>query len=181
MHLVDGTGALVAGENEVTVASSSGERSGLMAQITSRAFVPWPAERFDDGTAPLDLRVEYDRTALATGDLLRAAVTLCYRSAVPVENAIVDLGIPPGFEVVTEDLDRLVAERTIARWELTGRQLIVYVAKLDPGPPLVFDYGLRARYPLRARAPASAAWLYYQPEVRAEARPIALIVTEPDL
>jgi hypothetical protein len=179
LHLVDGTGALAAGENKVTVASSSGERNGLMAQITSRAFVPWPAEPPDDGTEPLDLRVEYDRTELATGELLRATVTLRYRSAVPVENAIVDLGVPPGFEVAAEDLDRAVAAGTIARWELTGRQLILYVAKLDPGPPLIVDYGLRAQYPLRARSPASSAWLYYQPEVRSEARPIEIIVTEP--
>jgi hypothetical protein len=106
-------------------------------------------------------------------------VTLRYRSAVPVANAIVDLGVPPGFEVAAEDLDRAVAAGTIARWELTGRQLILYVAKLDPGPPLIVDYGLRAQYPLRARSPASSAWLYYQPEVRSEARPIEIIVTDP--
>ncbi|MBN1770948.1 MAG: hypothetical protein JXB32_06805, partial [Deltaproteobacteria bacterium] len=66
----------------------------------------------------------------------------------------------------------------IARFELTGRQIIVYVAKLVPGQKLVFDVGFTARFPLRAQAPRSEAYLYYDPDVRASSRPVDLTVAD---
>jgi hypothetical protein len=39
-----------------------------------------------------------------------------------------------------------------------------------------FEYKLRARYPVKAKAPASLAYLYYQPEVKAESAPVGLVV-----
>ncbi|MBI5498705.1 MAG: hypothetical protein HY907_00555 [Deltaproteobacteria bacterium] len=178
LHFVDGTAALRAGENTVTVASSLAGRSGLMAQLTARSFVPWSAAPAPPSAGPLELTVSYDRTELAAGDTIRAGVSLRYRAAQAAENAMVDLGVPPGFDVVVEDLDCAVREGTIARYELTGRQIVLYVLRLESGDALHLDVGFRARYPLRARSPASDAWLYYQPEVRATAAPVAITVVD---
>jgi len=179
LHLIDATPSLRPGENTVTIVSTLEGRSGLMAQVTARSYVPWPDEPPADAEdEPLALAVTYDRSELATGDTLRAHVALAYRLREPAENAIVDLGVPPGFDVVVEDLDRAVEDGTIARYELTGRQIILYVAKLRPGDELRLDVGFLARYPLRAQAPASEAYLYYQPEVRSVAAPVEVIVTE---
>ena len=101
-----------------------------------------------------------------------------YRLDVPAENVIIDLGIPPGFDVVTADLERAMEAGKIARYELTGRQIIVYVARLRPGQRLRFDVGFEARYPLRAQAPSSEAYLYYDPDVRAQTRPVAIEVAD---
>jgi hypothetical protein len=178
MHLIDATTSLRPGANTVTVASSIAERKGLMAQITARSYVPWPDERPAAPEEPLVLEVRYDRSELATGDTIRADVSLFYRLDRPAENVIVDLGVPPGFDVAAEDLDRAVEAGKIARFELTGRQVIVYVQKLVPGERLSFDVGFTARYPLRAQAPSSEAYLYYDPAVRAATRPVELSVGE---
>ncbi|MBI5490175.1 MAG: hypothetical protein HY905_22765 [Deltaproteobacteria bacterium] len=178
VHFVDGTAALCAGENTITVASSIAERSGLMAQLTARSYVPWSAAPEASAVEPLELAVTYDRSELEAGDTIRADVLLRYRAARAAENAIIDLGVPPGFDVVVEDLDRAVQEGKIERYELTGRQIVLYVLRLESGAALQLGVGFRARYPLRAQAPASDAWLYYEPEVRATAAPATITVIE---
>jgi hypothetical protein len=178
MHVVDATAKLKAGRNTVTIASSLAERRGIMTQITARTWVPWPAEQRPTEEEPLLLGVEYDRTQLATGDILRAHVTAEYRLDRTAENVIIDLGIPPGFDVVVADLQQAVDSGKIARYELTGRQVIIYVARLEPGQRLAFDVGFEARYPLRAQAPKSEAYLYYNPDVRSSTRPVALVVAD---
>jgi hypothetical protein len=181
LHVVDATAWLQPGENTVTIAGPAGAPTGLMAQVVARSFVPWPAEppalAADE---PLELTVEYDRQELAVDDVVRARVTLHYRQGRTADNAIIDLGIPPGFDPLTEDLDRAVAQGTIARWELTERQIIFYVGRLEPESTLLLDYGLRARYPLRAHTPASEAYLYYEPEVRTSVQPVEIVVVDGD-
>jgi hypothetical protein len=78
-----------------------------------------------------------------------------------VDSALIDLGVPPGFTVQSEDLDRLVAHyrdlpadyagARIERYEPAGRQVIVYVTNLSGAEPLSFDYRLKAN----ASAPLS--------------------------
>ena len=177
MRVVDATAKLKAGRNVVTVASSLAERAGLMSQVTLRSYVPWPDEQVTLAQ-PLLLDVTYDRHELTTGGKVTATVSAEYRFEEPAENVILDLGIPPGFDVATEDLDAAVRAGKIARFELTGRQIIVYVAKLVPGQKLTFDVGFTARFPLRAQAPRSEAYLYYDPDVRASSRPVDLTVAD---
>jgi len=96
------------------------------------------------------------------------------------------LGIPPGFSVNTEDLNALVAQfdnvspgyagATIERYELTGRQILLYIGNLSGGEPLRFSYGLTAKFPLRAQTPASNAYDYYNPGVSGEDAPQVLTV-----
>jgi hypothetical protein len=178
LRMVDATSALKAGENTVTVASSIEERKGLMAQVTARSFVPWPAEQAPTAPEPLELSVSYDRSELATGDTVKATVALEYKLEEPAENVIVDLGVPPGFDVNTIDLDDAVDRGKIARYELTGRQIIVYIQRLARGDRLTFDVGFTARFPLRAQTPSSEAYLYYDPAVRTTARPVELTVAD---
>ncbi len=99
---------------------------------------------------------------------------------------MVDLGIPPGFTVQTEDLQALVERyndvptdytgTTLDRFELTGRQVMIYLRNLAAGEPFEFSYRLAARFPLRAQAPASQVYDYYNPGVSGEARPELFVV-----
>jgi uncharacterized protein YfaS (alpha-2-macroglobulin family) len=105
------------------------------------------------------------------------------------EWAIIDLGLPPGFRVLTPDLDALIEQTrqpsdqeskpTIERYELTGRQIILYISQLSYEMPLTFRYRLQAKYPLVAQAPASAVYDYYNPEVGGESAPILIVVDGP--
>ena len=89
---------------------------------------------------------------------------------------IVDLGIPPGFEVQTADLEKLVEDKTIQKYEMTGRQIIVYFERIAGSGVIEFQYGLRAKFPLRAQTPSSRVYEYYNPENEGTASPQAILV-----
>jgi hypothetical protein len=88
--------------------------------------------------------------------------------------------------VQTEDLDALVARfkdtppdyafAKIERYELTGRQVLVYVTNLSEGKPLEFSFRLRARFPLRRAKPGSNAYDYYNPDIAGDAPPQRIVV-----
>jgi hypothetical protein len=91
---------------------------------------------------------------------------------------VVDLGIPPGFTVDQADLTGLVNDKTVTRFETTGRQVILYFEKIEAGKPVKFTVHMAAQYPLKAQTPKSVVYQYYDPEVRATAAPVGLQVTE---
>ena len=90
--------------------------------------------------------------------------------------AMVDIGIPPGFEVDASPFETLQASGQIARFERTTNQAILYLTSLAAGEPLRFAYSLRAKYPLRVKTPPSSVYEYYQPDKRAESRTTELVV-----
>jgi len=70
---------------------------------------------------------------------------------------LVTVGIPPGFDLQSEDLDAYVASRTISRYERTAKQLILYVTALPARAQLDLTYRLRATMPVRgSRFPTSS-------------------------
>ncbi|HUX77281.1 MAG TPA: hypothetical protein VMY40_11640 [Anaerolineae bacterium] len=92
--------------------------------------------------------------------------------------ALIDLGVPPGFAVLTEDLSRLVEQGVIARYELTGRQIIIYLEDFSSEAPLAFSYRLRARFPMQAQTPPSSAYDYYNPADTTVRAPLEVTVSE---
>jgi len=73
----------------------------------------------------------------------------------------------------------LVKDKVIEKYSTTGRQIIVYLREVVHGKPIEIQYQLLAKYPLKAKTPKSAAYEYYNPEVRVEAKPIQLVVSKP--
>jgi len=163
----------------------------MMYQISGSYYVPWDkvAAVAPEPQEAITIRVNYDRTDLQVEETITAAVEVTLNQEGNAEWALIDLGIPPGFTVMAEDLNALVARYedtpedyaypTVERYELTGRQILVYIANLGFGQPLTFDYRLQAKYPLRAQTPASSVYDYYNPDSRGEAQPIAIVVTAP--
>jgi len=89
---------------------------------------------------------------------------------------IVDLGIPPGFELQTDAFESLKERGVIERYSLEGRQVILYFREIRGNRPIEFEYRLKAKFPVRAKTPVSTAYQYYEPEVRAEAAPVLLTI-----
>jgi len=89
---------------------------------------------------------------------------------------IVDLGTPPGFQVLTEDLDELVKKNVFQKYNMTARQVIIYIEELKAGQEIRFDYRMKAKFPIKARAPKSTVYRYYNPEIRAESPPVEMVV-----
>jgi len=110
--------------------------------------------------------------------MLKAKATLKYHGPVPTYQVILDLGIAPGFVVDAGDFAELVAKKRIQKFSVTQRQVTLYVGDIRPGDVLTFDYTLRAKYPVRAQAPAAVAYEYYTPANRAVSRPVQLTVVE---
>ena len=72
--------------------------------------------------------------------------------------------VPPGFLPLREDLDALKDAGKIARCDITGTQIILYLKKLTS--PVTFRYRLRALFPVSATVRPSAVYPYYQPSER---------------
>jgi len=86
-----------------------------------------------------------------------------------IENMVlVTLGVPPGFQVQTADLDTYLQKGTLSRYELTGRQLVLYLTALAAKASASFDYHLQALMPVKAVDGGAEAHLYYEPNKRAQ-------------
>ena len=164
-----------------------------MYQVTGSYYLPWDKLALYPEVVPagdiVTIDVDYDRTELTVDDTVTVNVTVSLNApGGRVEWALIDLGIPPGFTVQSEDLATLVAaskdrspdseQAAIERYELTGRQILVYIGELSEGNPLSFSYRLKAKFPLVAQTPASNAYDYYNPAVAGEAEPQLLVVSE---
>ena len=125
-------------------------------------------------TEPLEINLRYDRTTLAVNDQLNCTVTVKNNTGQVVNMAIVDLGIPPGFDVDTTAFEILQQNGQIEKHEVTGNQVILYLRQLSNETPFQFTCAFRAKYPLRVQTPTSAAYEYYQPQNRAESKPVTL-------
>jgi uncharacterized protein YfaS (alpha-2-macroglobulin family) len=134
----------------------------------------------------VSIDVTYDRTELAVNDTVGVEVVVSLNQPGRADWALIDLGLPPGFAVEAEDLAALVARYddvpeeyalpTIERYELTGRQILIYVGNLSDEHSLNFSYRLRAKFPLKAQTPASSVYDYYNPDVSGQALPQTLVV-----
>jgi hypothetical protein len=143
-------------------------------QVVSTHFVPWGKQ--DRPAEPLTISLSYDRNRIKVDETVKATAVLTKNDADLRGMVLVSLGIPPGFDVLTEDLDLLKSQKAIASYELTGRQVIVYLNELPAGESWVVEYRLKARYPVKAQTGESEVRMYYRGDVRSTAAPGELIV-----
>jgi uncharacterized protein YfaS (alpha-2-macroglobulin family) len=95
---------------------------------------------------------------------------------------MIDLGIPPGFDLLSEELqtyqEKSAQQKSgrLEKFNLTATQAILYFDSLAPGDRITLPFRLRAKYPIRARTLLSRVYEYYDPEVSSVARPVQLEV-----
>ena len=144
--------------------------------------VHWTSRRLNIPTAKptedLQIDIRYDRTTLAVNDLLKCSASVRNNTGHLLNMAIVDLGIPPGFELDATVFGMMQQNGQIEKFEATENQVILYLRRLSESAPFSFDYSLRAKYPLRVQTPASTVYEYYQPKNRAESHTQELEVRE---
>ena len=148
-------------------------------QVASQYFVPWTANAPRE---PLSIDVAYDRTRLVEGDFAAAVVTVKNHMSKTANMVMVDLGIPPGFDLLSEDLEdyrsRSAGRKSgrLEKFTLTATQAILYFDSVGAGDTVKLRYRLRAKYPIHARTFQSRVYEYYNPELRSVARPVELEV-----
>lgn len=152
------------GANDVTVAFT-GEGT-LMYQVVWSYWVPGEA---GTPTGPLEITIDYDKTTLAVDDLVGVTARVTNVSDAVAPMVIVDLGLPPGFGLVADDLAQAVADQKIQKFETTDRQIIVYVDAIAAGATLELTYQLQAKYPLKVACPDASTELYYDGSSKASA------------
>lgn len=145
--------------------------------VVARHHLPW-AEVPAEPTGPLSVSVSYDKTSLALNDSVLATVSVVNNTASVQNMVILTLGIPPGFAVDTADLDAEKKSGKLSSYELTGKQLTLYLSALAGSATETFKYHLLATMPVKASDGGAQAYLYYEPEKKTSAASTTLVVTE---
>jgi uncharacterized protein YfaS (alpha-2-macroglobulin family) len=173
-HLISLTEHVKAGVNAVEM--TAGGNSNLAWQIVSVHYDP-ASEEPQEPSKVLEIETKYSADRLEVNDLLKVQVILRYNRPEPARMTLVDLGIPPGFQVETASLQQLLDDGQIERYEIKGNQVSLYLDQIPGGgKPVNLGYELRAKFPINAQAPPNAAWQFYEPEVRAETKPTRLTI-----
>ncbi len=144
--------------------------------LVSRYNVPW-AQVPPDTSGPLSVSVSYDKSTLAVSDMVQATVSVKNNTASIQNMVILTVGIPPGFAVQTDDLDAYKAAGQLSTYEVTGKQLTLYMSALAPNGTQTYKYRLLATMPVKASDGGATAYLYYEPEKKASAPSGTLEVT----
>lgn len=149
----------------------------LQYQVVTDYYLPWDAVPATPVAAKaVQIDVTYDRTELQVNDIVNVTAAVQLLAPGVAGTLLVDLGLPPGFSPLTEDLDALVAQGVIARYELTGRQILIYMTDVPSGQRYTLPYRLQARFPIQAQTPSSQAYDYYTPDQQDTATPQRIIV-----
>jgi hypothetical protein len=161
------------GEHEVTL---SFEGSGKVSyNLVASHNLPW--EEVDEPeTGPLSVSVSYDREQLQVDETITARVEVTNNTEQTQSMVLVTVGLPPGFDVVTDDLDAYAAAGTLSRFELTGRQILLYVLELPGSEELELVYRMRATLPVRASDGGAVVYPYYEPDRKSAAAATTLEV-----
>jgi hypothetical protein len=163
----------VAAANDLTVQYEG--TGNLMYQAVWAYYLPYGGDVVSDSDV-LSIEVQYDKTHLAVDDVVNATATVTNLTEANLNMVMVDLGVPPGFTVLTDSLASMVEQQQIMKYELPGQQITIYLEKLDPHASLVLPYGLQAKYPVKAASGDSSAYLYYDSATKDEAAPTAFEV-----
>src|SRR6202021_1254860 len=99
---------------------------------------------------PLSIDVAYDRTHLSQDDVATATATVKNNLDKTANMVMVDLGIPPGFDLLSEDLQTF-QEKTagqnggrLEKFSLTSTQAILYFDSIGAGSTVKLKFRLRA-------------------------------------
>jgi hypothetical protein len=156
-----------------------GGAGSLAYQVVGRSFIPWDEKSAPE---PLSINIAYDRTRLSQNDIATETVTIRNNLAKTANMVMVDLGIPPGFDLLSEDLQALQEKAAganagrLEKFSLTATQAILYFNGLAPHQEVTLKVRLRAKYPLRAHTLQSRLYEYYDPDVSSITRPVKLEV-----
>ena len=89
----------LAGANSIQIRFNGSE--GLAYQVAGSYFLPWEEKTAREA---LSITLDYDRTKLAQNDVATATATIKSNLPGTAKMVMVDLGIPPGFDLLSEDL-----------------------------------------------------------------------------
>jgi alpha-2-macroglobulin-like protein len=148
-------------------------KGGLAYQVVGNYFLPWDQK---PASEPLSIGLTYNRTQLTQDDIATATAIVRNNQTKTAPMVMADLGIPPGFELISEDFQQYQDKGSLEKFSLTPTRAILYFNSIGAGQTVTRRFRLRAKYPLRARTFVSRVYEYYDPEVGSVALPVQLEV-----
>ncbi len=146
-------------------------KGGLLYDIISDFYRSWDKIALPDKPI-LAIGQEYDKTSLTKDDIIACQVTASNNTKANLQMIIVDLGIPPGFDIIETDLSDLVAKKVFQKYHLMPRQIIIYFDNIPALKEIKFIFHMKAKFPLRAKSGFSSIYDYYNPDKVGLAKPV---------
>ena len=156
---------LHAGEHRVRLSADPAVGSFLPFTLAMRCHTREPHALPAEPSCKVHLEVTLTRCALVEGEGTDVAFKLrnTTQDALPMVVAI--LGVPAGLVAQAEALDALVATvDSLSCYELRGRDVVLYLAGLEPAAELELHFEVLAVIPGSYTGPPSRAYLYYTDE-----------------
>ncbi len=160
---IDVSSLVSAGEHRLSIIDRGD--AAAVYQVSLRYHLPQAKEAAEHET--LSIELAYDKTDLTVNDTVSVTARVVNKTDQTAPMVILDLPIPAGFAIESEDFDKLVTEKAIAKYQLTPRSAIVYLRQLESAKPLVLQYRLRATMPVKISVPPARAYEYYDPDKQA--------------
>ncbi len=176
MHTLDLSNLARRGDAQLSISRDGSGTS--FVQIVSSYYLKWENPLLKKSLSqrpPIHLDLSYQ-----TGKVKRevtVTVSAKYIGGGEIGNAIIDLGIPPGFMVYPGDLEKIKEDWNIRRYETDGSRIILYINDLD-NKGETFTYRMRAQTAGRVEMPASVIYDYYDPGMRNVVRPVIFQVSK---
>ncbi|MCA8956730.1 MAG: hypothetical protein KDC87_11705, partial [Planctomycetes bacterium] len=126
---------------------------------------------------PLGLETSLSRRTVVEGAPVALRAVVENRTATPIANAMVVLGLPAGLHVESRVLDDLKKAQQIAAWELSGQDVVLYLRGLDAHEKREIAVDLIARVPGTTTGPASRTYPYYSGADKHWTAPLQVEVT----
>jgi alpha-2-macroglobulin-like protein len=168
---IDLTGHVHSGANDVRLTmAGTGELSYRLSRRAHRPMRVSPP-------APLGLEVAYDTTAPRVGQQVHLSVAATYRGQGVRDQVMVRVGRAPGFEPRIDQLERIVADGRVARFEVNERDITLYLMGMQGGQVRDLSFDLTPTLVIQGEVPASAIYAYYEPTIRTDLSPVAVRVT----
>ena len=159
-----------------TVGLSFSGTGKVSYNLVSSHHIPWSDVPVEPA-GPLSVQIAYDRTTLVVDETVQATVTVKNLTSGSENMILVTVGIPPGFEVLTDDLAQYLSGAQLSHYELTGKQLILYLTELPANASQAFSYRLRATMPVRAVDGGATVFPYYEPDQKSDTASQQLVST----
>jgi hypothetical protein len=133
----------------------------------------WEPKHAAQPSADLEVATRVEKSDLKSGGVLVEKVEVTPHGS--LDMPIVTAGLPPGFDVDAEELDKLVKSHIVEKVQHGTRELTFYLTKLDR--PILLELHLTSRFPEKVQLPAPTAYEYYKPERKAAGAPLVVTVS----
>jgi len=172
-QLIDLTAFVKQGVNSVEIHSPKDENYSY--QLVAEYYIP-RKEHPSDAKEILKINVEYEKNSLKVNDIINCRATVDNNGTITANMVLVDIGVPPGFDVIPDKLQAMKDRNEIEQWEIRGRQVIIYLREIKASSQAVVSFDMKAKYPIRAQSPVSRAYEYYRPSNNSETGSVVIEV-----